>query len=130
ENPCDRAARSNARNGHVVVEDCMNDSGAESAEQIEYKVREVAKPILDIVAENPQVPHVPDQMQPAAVQKHGRQEGQADGAERKVGLRPSKNGGGDNAVVFDERLQTAAEGQLINKDQHIGNNDRDVNNWK
>ena len=44
----------------VWIQDRMDDAGAESAEQIEYEIREVAEPVFNVVAEDPEIPHVPD----------------------------------------------------------------------
>ena len=52
----------------------MDDPGSKSAEQVKYKVGEMAEPVFDVVAENPQVPHVADQVQPASMQEHRREE--------------------------------------------------------
>ena len=38
----------------------------------------MSQPIFDVVPEDPQVPHVTDQMEPTTVQEHGRQIGNGD----------------------------------------------------
>ena len=48
----------------------------------------MADAVLDIVAENPEVPHVPDQVQPAAMQEHRGHKGQSQRRERQLAGRP------------------------------------------
>src|SRR5262245_47468892 len=70
------AAGADAGNDGVDVEDSVNDSGADAAKQIEHEIREMTETVFHVVAENPEVPHVPDQMHPASMQEHGCQKGQ------------------------------------------------------
>src|SRR5206468_1951635 len=50
----------------------MAGPGGETAEQVEGDEAGPPEPILDVVAEDPQVEHVADQVDPAAVQEHAR----------------------------------------------------------
>ena len=52
------------------VESDVRDGGGKRRKQIEAKIAGVTQPILDRRSEQPQRPHVEDQMQPAAVQEH------------------------------------------------------------
>jgi hypothetical protein len=45
--------------------------GGETAEQVESQEANVAHRVLDVIPEDPEEPHVSDQMQPAAVKEHG-----------------------------------------------------------
>jgi len=44
--------------------------GDVTAEQVEEQVRDLAEPVLDVVAEDDKEQHVPEQVQPARVQEH------------------------------------------------------------
>jgi hypothetical protein len=70
----DRATGPDAGNRTVAIQNRMDNSRADSAQKIEYEEGEMSQAVLDVVAKNPQVPHVADDVQPAAVQKHGREE--------------------------------------------------------
>jgi hypothetical protein len=52
-----------------VSTDCRRNS----AQQVKQQVLAVPQNILDVVAEDPQEPHVPQHVHPTAVQKHGSQ---------------------------------------------------------
>ena len=90
----------------------------------------MAEPVLDIVTEYPQVPHVPDQMEPAAMQEHGRNEGYQDGAERQVAFRPAGDERRHNAVAGDEGLQSEAQRELVKEDGDVGQDYKNGNEWK
>src|SRR5438093_1235264 len=54
------------------VDEDLAGRGGETAEQVESDEAGPPEPILDVVAEDPQVEHVADQVDPAAVQEHAR----------------------------------------------------------
>ena len=66
----DRATRSDAWDRRFRIQDRVGDSCAETAKQVEYKVREMTQPVLDVVSKDPEVPHIADQMEPTAMQEH------------------------------------------------------------
>jgi hypothetical protein len=43
----------------------------QTARQVEYDKADMAQTILDIIPKNPQVEHIPPQMEPATMEKHG-----------------------------------------------------------
>ncbi len=49
----------------------MHYSGDEAADDVKNREHEFSETVLDIVAEQPQEPHVADEMKPSAVQEHG-----------------------------------------------------------
>ena len=57
------------------VESHLERGGREAAEQIEDDEAHVPHRVLDVVAEDPQEPHVADQVHPAAVHEHRRDDG-------------------------------------------------------
>jgi len=103
-----RPARSNAGDPYVIVQYGVDDTGAEPAQQIEYEIVEVAQPVFDVVTEDPQIPHVPNEVQPAGVQKHRSEEGQGNRADRQVRLGPGEDSRRYNAVLHDESIQMPA----------------------
>ena len=50
----------------------LREAGHRAAQEVEDQVAAVPHPVLDVVAEDPEVPHVPEEVQPAAVQEHRR----------------------------------------------------------
>src|SRR5207253_9912397 len=124
------AARSNARQDSFGVEDRVDDPGAKSAEQIKQKVSEMAQAVFNVVAENPQVPHVADQVQPAAMQEHRGEKRHDDRRQRKMRLRPSEHGRRHHAVELDEWFEIAAEREFVKKDNHVDEDDENRNERK
>ena len=103
-----RAAGADAGNGHVVVQYRVDNACAQSAEKIKYEVREMAQTVFDIVAEYPQVPHVPDQVEPASMQKHRREKGNHDGRQRQMTLRPGEYSRRHDAVTKEKGFEVSA----------------------
>ena len=92
----------------------LRERRGDAAEQIEQQEAGVPQAILDVVAEDPEVEHVPDEVQPAAVQEHRRQHSQ-----------PSELGRYD-AVQIHERLERSiAEGELEDEYRAVENDERD-----
>ena len=69
----------------------------------------MAEPVLNVVAKNPEIPHVSDQLKPAAVQKHGCDEWQSYSRDRQIRIRPGENRRGDYAIMENERLKIPAK---------------------
>ena len=65
---CSRSAKDG--NGGRCVEDHMGHRRGPAAGKIEHEIPRVTQPILDGRTEQPQSPHVQNEMQPAAMQKH------------------------------------------------------------
>src|SRR5205823_6447710 len=70
----DCAARADRRQRRRRIDRDLSDRRRDPAEQIEDDEASVAEAIFDVVAENPEVPHVPDDVHPAAVEEHRRDE--------------------------------------------------------
>ena len=91
----------------------------------------MTQPVFDVVAENPEVPHVPDQVEPSAMQEHRSEKRQRDGREGNMGLRPRKHGCRNDSIVHDESFEAAAtKRQFVKKDEDIGSDERNCNEWK
>ena len=56
----DRAARTNSRQRRVRVHRDVADGGADAAQQVEDNEPPVAYTVFNVVAEDPEVPHVAD----------------------------------------------------------------------
>jgi len=67
------------------VQAIVGDVAEQPAQHVEDQVADVPQTILHVVPEDPQVPHVADEVKPPAVQEHGREERQEDAG----GLDPS-----------------------------------------
>jgi hypothetical protein len=102
------AAGADAGDGHVVVQYRMDNPCAQSAEKIKYEVPEMAQTIFDVVAKYPQVPHVPDQVKPSAMQKHRREKGNHGGRERQMAFRPGEYRSRHDAITKEKRLEVSA----------------------
>src|SRR5262249_20782396 len=74
-----RAARADRWDRGTRIADDVQRRRAEAAEQVEQDKTPLAQHVLDIVAEDPQVEHVPTDMEPVGVQEHGREDGQPGG---------------------------------------------------
>ena len=68
--PGDRTRSTYSWHARTGGRDYMDQSRANTRQQIEQQERQVAHLIFEIVAEDPQKQHVADQMHPAIVQKH------------------------------------------------------------
>src|SRR5262249_22748051 len=102
------AAGADAGDGHVVVQYRMDNPCAQTAEKIKYEVPEMAQTIFDVVAKYPQVPHVSDQVKPAAVQKHRSEKGNHDGRERQMAFRPGEYSRRHDTITKEGRLEVSA----------------------
>src|SRR5688572_9320434 len=67
----DGSAGSDRGDARAEIEEQVDKAGGNAAEQIEHQVFAVAKHILDIVAVDPEEPHVADEVHPAAMEEHG-----------------------------------------------------------
>src|SRR3954451_8571214 len=69
----DRPRRADHGRRGVRADHHLRAGGHEAAEDVEEEEAEPAEAVLDVVAEDPQVQHVADQVDPAAVEEHARQ---------------------------------------------------------
>src|SRR5947208_10691497 len=69
--PSNRAARANHRHLGVWPGQVVQIDGRKSAHQVVEQIAALTQAVLNVVAEDPQRPHVADQVQPTAVQEHG-----------------------------------------------------------
>ncbi len=96
----------------------MGDARSNAAEEVEQGVANRSHAVLDVVAENVQRPHVPDEMAPSAVEEHVRHQ-------RNVGmwvahhlcpLRVSKPSGYKTEIA-DENVQLVFRQRKLEKER-------------
>lgn len=80
------AAGAESGNGGVEIEDDVAQVRANSANEIEEKIGEMAEVILNVVAEDPEEEHVSADMEKAAVEEHAGQDGEKRGAKSDVAV--------------------------------------------
>ena len=84
----------------------MAQGGENSACEVERDVFGMSHDVFDVVPEDPEVQHIPNEMHPASVEKHARDQcrvgGNSDTHLRRVGLPEHK--GRDCSVLKDKRF--------------------------
>ena len=131
QNARDRPARSDAGHRGLRIQQRVDNSRAQTAEQVKYEVREMTQPVFNVVSENPEVPHITDQMEPAAMQEYRSEKRQRDNGKGNMGVRPGEYRRRNNSIMHDESFEAAAsKRQLVKKDADIGYDDRDRDDWK
>lgn len=60
--------------GGAGVEQHLREHRDDTREEVEGEISDVAEPVLDVVAEDPQEQHVEAEVQPRSVEKHGRED--------------------------------------------------------
>jgi hypothetical protein len=83
----------------------LHGRGKKAADKIKEEKTEMAQGILNVVAEDPEIKHIPEEMQKTAMEKHGGKESQGKGNQR--GIVESLSVGdlvGDRAPLGDEAL--------------------------
>ena len=92
----------------IRIHDDVNQGRRHSAGQIEKQILRVAQNFLHSSSENPQEPHVPQDVQPAAMDEHGRH--------HRGGVQAVRN----DSVAGDEVIKPiTAQAQLVEKNQHV-----------
>ena len=90
------------------------------ADEVEEREACMPQPILDAVAEDPQIEQIPKDMDPAAVQEHGGEQritphDDRDPCELPCQDEPER----DEPVPHEKGMQPLGKRQLIAKDKHI-----------
>ena len=78
EDTGDGATGTDAGDFNPVVDAGVDEPGAKTGQQVEHQKAAVSQPVFDVVAKDPEIPHVADQMEPATMQEHGRDVGNRD----------------------------------------------------
>ena len=66
----DRARRADQRNGRIGGAEHEGGRGADPAQQVKSKEPQMTERVFDIVAEDPEKPHIAGEMQPIGVHEH------------------------------------------------------------
>ena len=82
----------------VEVEEDVREARADSADEIEEKVGEVAEVVFHVVAEDPEEEHVTGDVQEAAMQEHAGEEGKKGGFEAAVAAEGQADVVGDGGI--------------------------------
>src|SRR2546427_738350 len=79
ENTADCAGRADRWNVRRAAENDVSKAGGDAARQIEEQEPRAAHRRFDVVAEDPQIQHVPSKVHPAAMEEHGGEKGRPEG---------------------------------------------------
>jgi len=120
----DGTRRTDHRNPRGWVQQRLGPGGCDAAEEIEDQVPEMPHRVLDVVAKDVEVPHVPDQVSEPSVQEHRGENREVDGkANSRRKIHPMCEFVRDRAVLEDEVLQCAGRSgqqeELIEKDENV-----------
>lgn len=132
QNPGNGPAGTDHRNVRIRIEQDMGESGSQPRYQVEENEPDGPQEILDIVAENPEIEHVEEQMKNASVHEHryNQRQRRRKPAEGLVRIREHqgqrfevsdlvRNG----THLVDIELQSLWRNQLEDKDSNIQGND-------
>src|ERR1700730_2256688 len=75
EHARNRAGSPQCRNERRRIEKEMRDRGGDATGDVENEISAVTQPVLDGRSEQPERPHVENEMQPSSVQEHHREQG-------------------------------------------------------
>ena len=114
----DGAARAHGRNARVRVGEHLREAGRRAANQIEDQIFRRAENIFDVIAEDPEEPHVAQDMHPPAMQEHGCQQGEEAEVVRHQAI------GSDKSIAIKR-----FERDLKEEDQHIDHDQQDRDDW-
>jgi hypothetical protein len=102
----------------------MGHTSPDAAEQIEDEVTYMPQHILNIVAKDPEIEHVPDNMEPPSMEKQRTEEGEENRNRIKSFTgEQEKELGGDDTKMKDEAPEIWTEGYLVEKDHDVKNDD-------
>src|SRR5215813_4752181 len=123
QDPGDRSGRADCRNHGFRVRKRLRAKRGRSAEEIEKDKTSVTQPVLDVVAKNPEVEHVADDVGPAAVEKHrGEDRQEAKRAYRVPAVvNPVDETGRDEAKQLQHLGRTGAKAHFLEKDDDVDN---------
>jgi hypothetical protein len=126
--PRNGTAGTYGRNGGRYIGQYMADRSQESREQIEDEVAKVSHRLFDVVAEDPQEPHVPNQVHPAAMEEHAREEAQRRRNHGNCGrqrLRTHDHGRNGSELVDKQLPAASSQRELVEEDQSVDGDQRD-----
>lgn len=125
QNPGNRPAGPDHGNGRVRIGEDLGEASSEAADQVKEEKAEMAQGIFDVVAEDPEIEHVSEEVQESAMEEHGRKNGEGDRHRRKLMEDLSMDDLIGNRTPFKDKVLTFnnIQGNLVKKDQTIGQDD-------
>src|SRR5260370_10941151 len=113
----------NCGDAGVEVENNVEQTGANPADQIEEEIREVAEEILDVVAKDPEKKHVSAQVKPVGVEKHAGNQGQEGNFEADMSCKERGNPGGNRGVGEKQGFEGPARERGLQADRVVKDSD-------
>ena len=109
----------------------MQEARANPAYHVKEEIGEVAKEVLDVIAEDPEEEHVSGEVQEAGMKKHTRDQRQERDVKGSASCKKSWETGGDRGVSEKQGVKRPArEGgfqtYLVEKDSDVGKDQRDI----
>lgn len=91
----------------------------------------MSHPVFHIVTKNPEVKHIAHDMEPASVDKHKAAK-RCYHSPHRIGIKPLglKKPGGYDAIAFNEQKEMGPQGEFIEKNQAIDQNQCHVHQGK
>ena len=124
-------ACTDGRNLRTGLGNDMGHTSPDAAEQIEDEVTYMPQHILNIVAKDPEIEHVPDNMEPPSMEKQRTEEGEENRNRIKSFTgEQEKELGGDDTKMKDEVLEIRPKGYLIEKNHDVKNDERYIDKGK
>jgi len=129
--PGDRTAGADGGDLRTPVCEEMNQTGSDAAQEIENEVAEMTDPILDIIPEDVEKPHVPQDVEDSSMKEHGGQKGQdlLNGGKmgRDVRIRISC---GNDPEKEKSLFKVRTLGKLPEEGENIENDDQNIDDGK
>ncbi len=126
EHAGDGAAGADGGHGGAGVGVYLDGVGDEAAEEVVEDEARFAEAVFDVVAEDPQVPHVAEEVDPAAVEEEVGDEGQVGGGIERVAGHAGQEGGRHEAPGVHEGGEgRVAEDELLVEEVEVGEDEED-----
>ena len=115
----------------VPVRVKMDNARCDSAEEVEDEIPAMTEPVLNIISENVEEPHIAEDVEKTAVEEHRGDEGEdlfegcKLGGEARIGI-PD----GDNSIEEESLFQLGTQGKLPEEGDGIEDNDEKIDDWK
>ena len=125
EHAGDRAAGADGGDGRARLQRGVERARGETGGEIEHEIARVTEPVLDVVAEDPEVPHVADDVEPAAVQEHRREQRAERRHECGRAREPADESGRGQRVLRGEVPQVRSQQQLVDEHREVDDDQQD-----
>jgi len=120
QNAADGATGPYGRNFGAGIESDMDQRRADSAQQIKNKIIEMPQPIFNVVSEDPEKPHIPNDMHPPCVHENGREKRHQGIAPKSAVIQIIVREPPRGQTVFNyEVVNSRSQGNLIDPDKTV-----------